>query len=179
METRMNADRRATALTIALVLVAAAGCGSKQSPEPAAPAPAASAPATATHDAAPVAPPADVPAENPLAGTAWRLVRIMSMDDATYTPDDPSGYTLEFRSDGTARVKADCNSATGSWKSESASQLEFGTMAATMAQCAEGSLHDQYLAQFEWVRSYVIDNGNLFLATMADGSIIEFEPATR
>ena len=30
--------------------------------------------------------------------------------------------------------------------------------------------------QFQWVRSYVIENEHLFLATMADGSIIEFEP---
>ncbi|MBL8201623.1 MAG: hypothetical protein JNK40_11665 [Chromatiales bacterium] len=33
-----------------------------------------------------------------------------------------------------------------------------------------------YLAQFEWVRSYVMKDGHLFLATMADGAIIEFEP---
>jgi len=26
-----------------------------------------------------------------------------------------------------------------------------------------------------WVRSYVLEGGHLFLATMADGSIIEFE----
>jgi hypothetical protein len=32
------------------------------------------------------------------------------------------------------------------------------------------------MGQFQWVRSYVLENGNLFLATMADGSIIEFEP---
>jgi hypothetical protein len=32
------------------------------------------------------------------------------------------------------------------------------------------------MAQFPWVRSYVTKDGGLFLATMADGSIIEFEP---
>jgi hypothetical protein len=37
-------------------------------------------------------------------------------------------------------------------------------------------LHDRYLAQFPWVRSYVMKDGRLFLATMADGSIVEFEP---
>ena len=160
----MRTDCRLAVIAMALALLTAAGCARKQAPEPAA--------------RAPASPPAGTPAGNPLSGTRWQLVKIMSMDDSTYTPDDPSQYTLELLADGTASVKADCNSATGSWKSESPSQLEFGTMAATMAQCPEGSLHDRYLAQFEWVRSYVIENDHLFLSTMADGSIIEFEPAS-
>jgi hypothetical protein len=45
-----------------------------------------------------------------------------------------------------------------------------------MAMCSPGSLADRYLAEFQWVRSYVMKDGHLFLATMADGSIIEFEP---
>jgi len=113
-----------------------------------------------------------------LGGTSWRLVQIMSMDDTTHTPDDPSLYTLEFLDDGSMRVKADCNMGTGSWTSASPGQLEFGIIAATQAQCAPGSLHDAYMAQFQWVRSYTMKDGHLFLATMADGSIIEFEPAS-
>jgi heat shock protein HslJ len=111
-----------------------------------------------------------------LAGTAWRLVEIVSMDDSVYAPDDPSLYTLEFKANGAARVRADCNLGTGSWTSESAGQLRFGQIATTQALCAPGSLHDRYLAQFPWVRSYVMKDGRLFLATMADGSIVEFEP---
>jgi hypothetical protein len=42
--------------------------------------------------------------------------------------------------------------------------------------CPPESLSERYLAQFEWVRSYVMRDGHLFLATMADGAIIEFEP---
>ena len=51
-------------------------------------------------------------------------------------------------------------------------------LAPTEAECAEGSIHRKYVSQFQWVRSYVLENGHLFLATMADGSIIEFEPMT-
>ena len=100
----------------------------------------------------------------------------MSMDDKVYTPEDPAAYTLELTQDGKAHVRADCNRANASWTSESAGQLQFGPMAGTRAACPPGSLHDTYLGQFEWVRSYVIRDGHLFLATMADGSIIEFEP---
>ena len=101
----------------------------------------------------------------------------MSMDDDTYRPADPSLYMLSFGADGTVSLLADCNRGTGTWLSESDSQLQFGPITATMAMCPPGSLHDRYLSQFEWVRSYVFRDGHLFLATMADGSIIEFEPA--
>ena len=141
---------------------------------------------TTVAETTPVAPEAEVrvPAEDKtkekaatLGGTSWRLVQIMSMDDNTYKPDDPSRYTLSFGTDGSMNVLADCNRGKGSWTSESGSQLQFGPIAATMAMCPPESLHDRYLSQFEWVRSYVMKDGHLFLATMADGSIIEFEPA--
>ena len=116
------------------------------------------------------------PGTGGLGGTSWRLLNIKSMDDTVYTPEDPAHYTLEFGTDGSMRVLADCNRGTGAWSSSAAGQLLFGDIAATQALCPPGSLHDRYLAQFAWVRSYVIEDGHLFLATMADGSIIEFEP---
>jgi heat shock protein HslJ len=111
-----------------------------------------------------------------LAGTAWRLVKILSMDDSVYTPDDPARYTLEFTPDGNVRILADCNRGMGSWRSEQPGQLAFGRIASTRALCPPGSLSEKYLAQFQWVRSYTMKDAHLFLATMADGSIIEFEP---
>lgn len=111
-----------------------------------------------------------------LGGTAWQLVAIRSMDDSIHKPHDASFYTLTFGTDGTALVLADCNRGTGSWSSSGPSQLEFGVIAATQAMCSPSSLHDQYMSQFEWVRSFQIADGHLFLATMADGSIIEFQP---
>ena len=111
-----------------------------------------------------------------LAGTAWRLSNIASMDDSIDVPDDPGKYTLEFAADGRAAIRADCNRGTGTWTSGSTRQLTFGPVATTRAMCPPGSLSGKYLAQFEWVRSYILKDGHLFLATMADGSIIEFEP---
>jgi len=112
-----------------------------------------------------------------LAGTAWQLVSLKSMDDSVYAPDAPEMYTVEFRADGSIRILADCNRGTGSWSSGAAGRLEFGDIAATQALCPPGSLQERYLSQFPWVRSHIIENGHLFLATMADGSIIELRPA--
>jgi para-nitrobenzyl esterase len=38
-------------------------------------------------------------------------------------------------------------------------------------------MHDQIVKQWSNIRSYVIKDGHLFLALMADGGIYEFAPA--
>lgn len=111
-----------------------------------------------------------------LADTAWRLVEIQSMDDRVEVPDDPARYTLALHPDGRAAIGADCNRGTASWTSSAPGQLAFSPVASTRMLCPPGSLSERYLAQFEWVRSYVLRDGHLYLATMADGSIIEFQP---
>ena len=111
-----------------------------------------------------------------LAGTSWQLVKISSMDDSVYLPEDPSNYRLDLQAGGKAVIKADCQRAMGSWTSDSDGRLSFGALASTRAHCGPDSLSEKYLAQFAWVRSYVMEEGHLFLATMADGSILEFAP---
>jgi heat shock protein HslJ len=135
-------------------------------------------PAQSTSHTAPTPEPTGDSARFEFAGTAWRLVEILSMDDSVFTPSDRSHYTLAFAADGSATLRADCNRGTGTWSSQGPNQLQFGPIASTRAMCPPGSLSARYLAQFEWVRSYVTRDGHLFLATMADGAIIEFEPVT-
>jgi heat shock protein HslJ len=114
--------------------------------------------------------------QSALMGRTWRLVEILSMDDRVHEPGDRALYTMTFKADGSVQIRADCNRANGSWTSTAPGQLRFGQIAATQAVCPTGSLHERYMAQLPWVRSYVMKNGHLFLATMADGSIIELEP---
>ena len=132
----------------------------------------------------PEAPPSSGPGEieqpgvqSALVGRTWQLVEIVSMNDRVDAPDDRSLYTMTFKADGAVQVRADCNRGTGSWTSAAPGKLQFGQIAATQAMCRPDSLHDRYMAQFPSVRSYVMKEGHLFLATMADGSIIELEPA--
>ncbi len=116
-------------------------------------------------------------AQSELAGTSWRLLEIASMNDTVQTPEATATYDLTFLEEGRAAITADCNRGSGTWNSASPGQLEFGPIAATRAMCPPGSFSDSYLAQFEWARTYVIEDDHLFLATMADGSILEFAPA--
>ena len=113
---------------------------------------------------------------SPLAGTSWQLVKFQSMDDTTLTPKDGTNYTIEFADGGQLIARVDCNRGRGTWKSPGPSQLEFGPLALTRAQCPPGSMHDQIARNWEFIRSYVIRDGHLFLAVKADSGIYEFEP---
>ena len=112
-----------------------------------------------------------------LEGTSWRLVQIVSSNDTTRAAIDRSRYTIGFGTAGVLNVRFDCNRGRGSWKSTGVGNLEFGPLALTRAMCPVGSLHDELVRQWPYVRSYLLKDGRLYLALMADGGTIEFESA--
>jgi len=116
-------------------------------------------------------------AASPLAGTSWQLVRFQGGDDTVRMPDDRTKYTIAFGTDGGVSVRLDCNRGRGTWKSTGPSQLELGPLARTRAMCPPGSMHDQMVKHWNYIRSYVMRDMHLFLSLMADGGIYEFEPA--
>jgi hypothetical protein len=187
-ETAMKALRLSvrTAATALLAGIMLSGCGA-QADKPAAPAdarPTAAASVTSTSPGAPAVP--DAPAAGkPLAGTSWRLIEIQSMDDAVGSTHvaDPSRYTMRLNGDGSVALRLNCNSATGSWSAEAAGpdspsgRFEFGPLAATAALCPAPSLDDQVTKQAPYFRSYLLNEGRLYLSLMADGGIFVWEPA--
>jgi len=100
------------------------------------------------------------------------------MDDQVFTPDEPGRYTLRFEPDGGLKLRADCNRGKGRWTLTDPSGLRLEALATTRAMCPPESLHDRFLSDLGYVRSFVMDGGHLFLATLADGAILEFEPMT-
>lgn len=121
----------------------------------------------------PSSPPSAVPG---LGGTSWQLVKFQGGDDTILTPDDRTKYTIAFGMDGGLSVRIDCNRGRGTWQSPEPGQLRFGHLALTRAMCPPGSLHDRIVKQWEFVRSYLVKDGRLFLSLMADGGVYEFEP---
>ena len=120
----------------------------------------------------------DIAAQTPsLAGTAWQLMKFQGGDGTILTPDDPAKYTVEFESGGRLNARIDCNRGRGTWTSAGVNQVQFGALALTRAMCPTGSLHDQIVKHWGYIRSYVIKDGRLSLSLMADGGIYEFEPA--
>jgi para-nitrobenzyl esterase len=125
---------------------------------------------------APAPPPEPPPS---LAGTSWQFVRFQGGDGRVQVPDDRAKYTVAFAADASVSVRFDCNRGRGGWKSERPGQILFGPMAMTRAMCPPGSLHDQFVKHWFYIRSYVVRGGRLYLALMADGGTYEFEPAAQ
>ena len=122
-------------------------------------------------------------ADNPLAGTSWRLVEIQSMDDATGTvrPEDPSRFTMELDEDGSVSMVLDCNRANGTWTAEpsadgASGRFELGPLATTKALCPPPQLDERITSQAQYFRSYLLKDGRLYLSLMADGGIFAWEP---
>jgi heat shock protein HslJ len=116
------------------------------------------------------------PQSSPLAGTSWQLVHFQSSDDMTLTPDDEAKYTLTFAPDGRLTGQFDCNRGMGTWTSSGSNNLRFGPIALSRAMCASTPLNKRLPRDLDYVRTYTMKNGHLFLALMADGGIYEFEP---
>ena len=88
-----------------------------------------------------------------LGGTSWQLVKFQGSDGTSLRPDDPAKYTLAFGTDGRLSARIDCNRGNSTWKSPAPSQLELGPLALTRAMCPSGSLHNQIVKQWPYVRS--------------------------
>lgn len=126
--------------------------------------------------------PASVAPLASLAETQWRLLAFQSMDDAigTRRTDDPSHYTMRLNGDGTVVLRLDCNDATGTWSAEASAdpangRFEFGPLTVTGAPCPPPSLDAQVAAQARYIRSYLLQDGRLYLSLMADAGIYIWE----
>jgi heat shock protein HslJ len=129
------------------------------------------------------APLRSAPQVDPLQGTAWQLVKIVSMDDrqGSRRPDDPSRYTLRLDRDGRASLQLDCNRAMGRWQVRPSADpgngsFRFGPLASTKAFCPPPSLGEELGRQLTFVRGYLLRDGRLHLSLMADGGILVWEP---
>ena len=121
---------------------------------------------------------------NPLAGTSWQLLEFQSMNDkvGTKRPEDPSLYTMHLNTDGTVSMRLNCNRATGYWSAEASTNpdsghFKFGPLAMTRALCPPPSMDENIAAQSQYIRSYLLKDGRLYLSLMADGGIYAWEPA--
>ncbi|WP_116368327.1 META domain-containing protein [Parahaliea mediterranea] len=111
-----------------------------------------------------------------LVGTEWQLVNIQSMDDSEVAPAAGAVFAMTFQADGAVALQVDCNRGSGRWESAGRGQLRFGPVATTRRLCGPGSLDGRFLNELEYVRSYVVRDGHLYLATLADGAILAFRP---
>jgi heat shock protein HslJ len=113
-----------------------------------------------------------------LAGTHWRLVEFRSSDDGigTQRPADASRYTMSLGENGTVSMRLDCNQVSGTWTATvSGSSFGFGPLRMTRVACQQPSLDGQIARHAEFVSSFLLRDGFLFLNLMADGGTYVWE----
>jgi hypothetical protein len=120
-----------------------------------------------------------------LMGTRWRLVKFQSMDDAIgeIRPENVLIYTMALNGDGTVQMQLNCNRAVGTWSADPATddisgRFTFGPLATTKALCPQPSMDERIARDAEWIRGYLLRDGQLHLSLMADGGIYSWEPVS-
>jgi hypothetical protein len=89
---------------------------------------------------------------------------------------------MTLNADGSVSMDLDCNRATGTWTVEFAEggdngSLSLGPLAGTRALCPPPSMDERITNDAQWVRGFLLRDGNLYLSLMAVGGIYAWEPA--
>ncbi|MCC7161504.1 MAG: META domain-containing protein, partial [Anaerolineae bacterium] len=113
------------------------------------------------------------PTQN-LMGAIWKWTGSQFSDGKTTTPTDPNNYLIEFLSDGTLGVRADCNRLAGTF-TQDGNNLTIALGPSTLVACPEGSLGDEYVRQLGLVSSYFIRDGKLVMEFKFDSGSMTFE----
>ena len=110
-----------------------------------------------------------------LAGPTWQWTaqQVTNAAGQPVTPD-PANYTIEFLTDGTVNVKADCNSLSGTYTVGVPLDLTINLATTTMASCGDLSLDGMYLEFLSRISSYSTDTGELRLFFADDVEAMKF-----
>jgi heat shock protein HslJ len=111
-----------------------------------------------------------------LEDTSWRFVRFEGGDGTVIVPNDPTEYTVQFAGEDRLFAQVKCNRGQGSWSATEDRQLTLGPLALTRMMCPADPFQDRLVRDWEYVRTYLIREGNLYLSLFADGGIYELEP---
>lgn len=104
----------------------------------------------------------DVTAIPPLTGVTWKWKSSTDSRFAKTSPTDPSLYTIEFKTDGTVAIRADCNNVAGTYTTnQQAITITLGPT--TLAACPSGSLDQDFLRDLSNAASYSFSDNDLIL----------------
>lgn len=113
--------------------------------------------------------------DNALLGTAWQWLRSEYGDDSVVEAADPTRYTVAFGEDGALAAQVDCNRGVGRYTVDGVG-LTIEPLATTRVMCPEGSQDAIFLRDLGQVVTYLIEDGNLYLAMALDTGIMVLAP---
>ena len=102
-----------------------------------------------------------------LAGPTWQWTGQPAAQDS-------ASYTIEFRTDGTVEVGADCNSVTGTYTVGVPLDLTIDVATPDLAACGDQSLDGAYLEDLSRVTSYSTGGGVLSLYFADEAGSMQF-----
>ena len=110
-----------------------------------------------------------------LAGSRWQWTAGQATNSAGQpVAPDPERYTIEFFTNGTVDVRADCNALTGTYTVEVPLDLTIDVATPSRDACDAASLDRVYIESLGRVTSYSTDAGVLRLF-IDDGDAMQFE----
>jgi heat shock protein HslJ len=92
-----------------------------------------------------------------------------------YDVQSPQNYQLTFHENGTVDIKADCNTANGTYTMQG-SRISIVVGAAAMTACPAGSRSEEFLKYLGSAAIYFFQPGELFIDLGADGGTMRFTP---
>ena len=109
-----------------------------------------------------------------LEGTNWQLQNMKVLGGFLLTPDDPSLYRLNFRTENRLTGTSDCNSISGYYFQESTG-FRFEPFVTTRKLCSPGSLHNNLVLILKDVNAIEFRGGKMYMTNGHDGVELEFE----
>ena len=104
-----------------------------------------------------------------LTGVTWQLTNAKFDGQSTSnTISQPDLYTIEFQTNGTANIKADCNTANFGY-SINGNQLTITSGPTTLAYCGSDSLSQPYLQALVHATSYTLQGDTLTINSGSNG----------
>jgi heat shock protein HslJ len=109
-----------------------------------------------------------------LLANPWQWVSFASPVQK-YDVENSQNYQLTFHDNGTVDIKADCNTASGTYNMD-ASRIAISIGPTTLAACPPGSRSDEFLKYLGSAAIYFFQPGELFIDLQADGGTMRFTP---
>ncbi len=108
-------------------------------------------------------------------GPVWQWTQTLYNDDRTVVPENPENYTVQFKEDGTIRVKADCNVKGGTYSNpRGEGSISIEITHSTMAACPEDSLEDEFVKGLSAAAIYFFQDGDLYIDLKYDTGTMWF-----
>jgi heat shock protein HslJ len=109
-----------------------------------------------------------------LEDTNWQLLNMKVLGGFLFTPDDPSQYRLNFRSENRLTGTSDCNTIAGFYFQESTG-FRFDPFISTRKLCPPGSLHNNLVLILKDVNVIEFRGGKMYMTNGYNGVELEFE----